>query len=124
MKKLLIAGILLLILAVPTLVSAHTITPTAVCANVLTGAAQQENLLFCQSTIEPDGGPVYQQAINAANHHIIVGSPTFAATSVDWSNSQITYVEFSFGGHMECVIVGCATGAIHVYGDNNNRIFG
>lgn len=66
----------------------------------LTGAEQQENLLFCSGVV-PDGGFVYHAAIVAAGHHILVGTPISANPSVDWGGAAITYVEFTSEYHAE-----------------------
>lgn len=75
----------------------------AACAETgLVGSGQQENMLFCQSGVEPDGGMVYQSAIQMANMtHRIAGTPIAVFPSEDWSGVPITYVEFTSGLHVE-----------------------
>ena len=85
----------------------------------LVGPAQQENMVFCQSGIEPDGGPVYQAAINAAKVRVLVGTPIAAFPSVDWSGAAITYVECTSGLHMEYH----ADNVIRIYNSANQRVF-
>lgn len=85
----------------------------------LTGSAQQENLVFCQSGIEPDGGLVYTAAINAAKVRVILGTPIAAFPSVDWSSASITYVEFTSGLHAEYH----ADNIVRVYNAANQRVF-
>lgn len=89
------------------------------CTEVLTGSAQQENLVFCQSGIEDNGGLVYKAAINAATHRIIVGTPISSNTSVDWNNTPITYVAFTSGIHAEYH----ADNVVHFYNAANQRVF-
>jgi hypothetical protein len=85
----------------------------------LVGSAQQENLVFCQSGIEDDGGLVYTAAIAAANHRIIVGTPISSMASVDWGNTAITYVEFTSGIHAEYH----ADNVIRFYNAANQQVF-
>src|SRR6266487_6928796 len=69
----------------------------------LTGAAQQENGLFCSTNIltgvtTNGAGSVYQAAIHiAAAKHIVVGTPTSVVQTVDWVGIPITYVTFTNG---------------------------
>jgi hypothetical protein len=76
----------------------------------LTGAAQQENLLFCNTNGiagVPDPttdccGSVYKQAIHLAQQKaIVVGYPLAVIQAVDWAGVAITYVTFSSGLHAE-----------------------
>lgn len=85
----------------------------------LSGSAQQENLVFCQSGIEPDGGLLYKAAINAATARVIAGTPIAAMPSVDWGNSAITYVEFTSGLHAEYH----ADNVVRFYNAANQRVY-
>lgn len=91
----------------------------AACTETLTGPAQQENLVFCQSGIEPDGGLVYTAAINAAKVRIIVGTPISDVPSVDWGNQAITYVEFTSGYHAEYH----ADDVVRIFNTLNRQVF-
>ena len=84
----------------------------------LTGAEQQENLLFCSGAV-PDGGFVYHAAIGAAGHHILVGTPISANPSVDWSGAAITYVEFTSEFHAEFH----ADNVVRIYNAANQQVF-
>lgn len=91
------------------------------CAELgLTGSAEQENMLFCQSGVEPDGGMMYESAIQmAAMVHRIAGTPIAVFASVDWSGVPITYVEFTSGLHAEFH----ADNIIRWYSSTSGRIF-
>ena len=67
----------------------------------LTGAAQQENLLYCANgtNIAPS---TYPEAIALAQmKNIVVGYPTMVTSTVDWPGVPVTDVEFSRGYHAE-----------------------
>lgn len=91
----------------------------AVCTENLVGSAEQENLLFCVSGVEADGGTVYEAAISAASHRVIVGTPLSSTTNVDWGNIPITYVEFTSGLHAEYH----ADNVVRFYNAANQRVF-
>jgi hypothetical protein len=76
----------------------------------LTGAAEQENLLFCNvngiaGVTNPTTdccGSVYKQAIHLAQQKgVVVGYPLAVIQTVDWAGTPITYVPFSSGLHAE-----------------------
>lgn len=73
----------------------------------LTGAAQQENLLYCDtnaiSGVVTNAAPsTYMQAIHLAQQKgVVVGTPTSVSQTVDWAGAPVTYVEFSSGLHAE-----------------------
>lgn len=93
----------------------------APCAEKLTGPAQQENLLFCLSGIEPDGSLVYHAAINAAaSARIIIGTPIAHTPSVDWSNRSIVYIEFTSEFHAE---YHSPENIVRIYNAANQRVF-
>ena len=91
--------------------SAQTLTraqAASICIDTgLTGAAAQENLLYCDTNaitlVVTNAAPsTYQQAIHLAQQKgIVVGTPTSVSQTVDWANVPITYVEFSSGLHAE-----------------------
>jgi hypothetical protein len=94
------------------------------CPNTgLTGAALQEDKLFCNPAVViyapctpaiiGNGGLIYTAAIGAANRHIMVGSPEQCGPSVDWSGLPlVAYVHFGNGNfHAE------------MHGDNVVRIY-
>ena len=86
----------------------------------LSGAAQQENLLFCLSGIEPDGGVVYKAAIALAkNYHLIIGTAISTAQTVDWNGLTITYDEFTSGFHAEYH----ADNVVRIYNDVDHQVF-
>lgn len=91
----------------------------AACTEALSGPQQQENLLFCISGIEPDGGLVYKAAIGAASFRVIVGTPIAATASVDWGNQAITYVEFTSGFHAEYH----SDNVVRIYNTLNQRVY-
>lgn len=81
----------------------------------LTGAAEQENLLYCTSnaavlavagsapvTMIDGASSTYNAAIDLAQaKNIVVGTPWLVTETVDWHGVQKTYVEFSSGLHAE-----------------------
>lgn len=73
----------------------------------LTGPAQQENLLYCDTNAITGvttnaASSTYQASIHLADSkHLIVGTPTSVSQTVDWVGTTITYVEFSSGFHAE-----------------------
>ena len=79
---------------------------TSVCIDTgLTGPALQENRLFC-STDRITGAianccfSVYPAAIDLARvKHIVVGTPRWLTTTVDWAGKPVSYVEFSGSFH-------------------------
>ncbi len=109
MKRLLViaACIVILISACASLNTDTThanIPATSVCTETgLTGAALQENMLFC-STNKVTGAvmnccpSVYRQVIDLARKkNIVVGTPMGDTTTVDWHGVTITYVYFTSG---------------------------
>lgn len=113
-----------LLLTLSPVVSAHTqatqhVDTTPACSEVVAPGPQlQENLLFCTG-VENDGQLVYKAAIAAAANFIIVGSPTAAYPSTDWSGNAITYVEFSSGYHAEYH----ADNVVRIYNSANKQVF-
>lgn len=89
------------------------------CTEKLTGRAEQENLLFCVSGIEPDGGSVWKAAIGAANAFILIGTPISSNPSVNWGNAPITYIEFTSGYHAEVD----AGGTVRIYNNVSKQVF-
>jgi Collagen triple helix repeat (20 copies) len=93
----------------------------AVCAETgLTGAARQENALFCTSGVAPDGGLIYTRSIAMANAtHLVVGTPIASTPSFDWNGAAITYVEFTSGYHAEYH----ADNVVRFYNNLNHQVF-
>ncbi len=84
------------------------------------GAEQQENLLFCLSGVEADGGNVYLAAVTLAkNAHLIIGTPISSAQAVDWNGLTITYVEFTSGFHAEYH----SDNVVRIYNDVDHQVF-
>ena len=88
------------------------IASTACSETGLTGAALQENKLFCNPNIAAttyapctaaiigDGGLIYTAAIGAANRHIMVGTPMQCGPSNDWGGLPlVAYVHFGNGNY-------------------------
>lgn len=103
-----VAGIFLLaFLSCSTTHATQTAAATVCTDTGLTGTAQQENLLYCDTNmitgVVTNAAPsTYKQAIALAQtKHIIVGTPISVSQTVDWSGRPITYVEFSSGFHAE-----------------------
>ena len=67
----------------------------------LTGAARQENILYCANgtNIAPSTYPEVMYVAQTRN--IIMGTPLFVTLSVDWNGCPTTDVEFSRGYHAE-----------------------
>lgn len=88
----------------------------------LTGAALQENDLFCVSAVGAalDGSNVYKAAIGmAANVHLTAGIPLSSNSSVDWGGNAIMYVTFTSGFYMAV----WPDGTVRVFNDLNHRVF-
>lgn len=88
----------------------------------LTGAALQENDLFCVSTIGTllDGSNIYKAAIGmAASVHLTAGIPISSNHSVDWGGNPVMYVTFTSGYYMTVT----PGGTVRVYNDLNHQVF-
>ena len=107
-KRLILIAVFLLLgvtigAAQPQAVTAHSRAhATSVCyLTGLSGAAQQENLLFCANGQQIDHSVYNDTICLAKTMRIVVGIPEPATQTVDWAGNQVTDVEYSRGYHAE-----------------------
>lgn len=115
MKHNVYSGLIVFVLMLTTLIgvgrmsiaapTAHAHRPAAsVCyLTGLTGPALQENILYCSTNVLTGVTAncctsTYLQAIHLAQQQrIVVGTPEYLTTTVDWAGTPVTWVWFTSG---------------------------